>query len=183
MEGRGGSQRRPSGWRSYLLITLISLGSGEIALRIYNHLQPSFVFFTSSYNRYRGRAFEEWFDFRMNSRGFLDTEFGPKQPGRYRIVALGDSFGHGVVPYRYNFLTLAEAELQKARPGLEVYNLGIPRIGPREYLALLINEGLAYEPDAILVSFFVGNDFRDAGRDYHQRPLYEYSYVASLLRF
>jgi hypothetical protein len=177
---QAGGQR--SSWWSYVLVALLSFACSEIALRVYNRIQPSFVFYNSSYNRYRGNPFESWFDTRLNSRGFLDTEFGPKQPGRHRIIAIGDSFGHGVVPYRYNFLTLAEAELQKVRPDVELYNLGIPRIGPREYLSLLINEGLAYEPDTVLVSFFVGNDFRDAMRDYQQRALYEHSYVLSLLR-
>jgi hypothetical protein len=183
MQGRVEDRRRPRRWLSYLLVTLISLGSGEIALRIYNHLQPSFVFYTSSYNRYRGRPHEPWFDSQMNSSGFMDGEFGPKRSGTYRIVAIGDSFAHGVVPYRDNVLTIAESELQKTRPGLEIYNLGIPRIGPREYVALLVNEGLTYQPDTVLVTFFAGNDFRDAAHDYQQRPLYEYSYVASLLRF
>jgi hypothetical protein len=173
--------RRSSGW-SYLFIGLLSFACSEVALRIYNHIQPSFVFYNSSYRRYHGNPFESWFDFRLNSRGYLDTEFGPKRPGWHRIVAIGDSFGHGVVPYRYNFLTLAESELQKTRSDVEIYNLGIPRIGPREYVAVLANEGLAYEPDTVLVSFFVGNDFRDAMRDYQQRALYEHSYVLSLLR-
>src|SRR5690242_13090472 len=109
MQGRAGQAGKPqppqSGW-SWLLIALISLGSGEVALRIYNHLQPSFVFYTSSYNRYRGQPLETWFDSHMNSRGFMDAEFTAKEQGKYRIVAIGDSFGHGVVPYRYNFLTV-----------------------------------------------------------------------------
>jgi hypothetical protein len=183
MHGRAKDRRQPRRWLSYLLVTLISLGSGEIALRIYNYLQPSFVFHSSSYNRYRGRPNELWYDSHMNSDGFMDTEFGPRQPGTYRIVAIGDSFAHGVVPYRDNFLTIAESELQKTRPGVEIYNLGIPRIGPSEYVALLVNEGLKYQPDTVLLTFFVGNDFRDAARDYEQRPLREYSYVASLLHF
>lgn len=179
-ERQKGAQR--SSWWSYALIALISFACSEVALRVYNRIQPSFVFYNSSYNRYRGNPFETWFDGRLNSQGFNDTEFGPKQPGTHRIVAIGDSFGHGVVPYRYNFLTLAEAELQKTRPNLEIYNLGIPRIGPREYVAVLTNEALAYQPDTVLLTFFVGNDFRDATKDYQQRALYEHSYVLSLLR-
>ncbi len=171
------------GWPSYLLLGLLSFACGELALRLCNRFQPSFVFYTSSYDRYRGHPGEAWFDFRLNSDGFLDTEFGPKQPGLHRIVVIGDSFAHGVVPYRYNFLTVAESELRQTRPDVELYNLGIPRIGPREYLRLLINEGLAYQPDTVLVTFFIGNDVRDAERDHEQRPLYEYSYVLSLLRY
>ena len=41
----------------------------------------------------------------------------------------------------------------------ELINMGIPGIGPREYLAVFIHEGLQLKPDMVLLSFFIGNDF------------------------
>ena len=58
-------------------------------------------------------------------------------------------------------------------------NMGIPSIGPREYLSLLVNEGLALEPDRVLLSFFIGNDFEES----RKRKLISYSYVASLITY
>jgi hypothetical protein len=61
---------------------------------------------------------------------------------------------------------------------VEVLNAGVPSTGPRDYLALLVREGLALEPDAVLLSFFIGNDFEQT----EQRKIYQYSYVATVLR-
>ena len=62
--------------------------------------------------------------------------------------------------------------------------MGIPRTGPPDYLALLVNEGLDLDPDMVLLSFYVGNDFietlesGDRGHSLIQR-----SCVLSLLRY
>jgi hypothetical protein len=47
---------------------------------------------------------------------------------------------------------------------------------PRDYLSILVKEGLAFKPDLVLVGFFVGNDFETP----RPKP-YEYSYVATLV--
>ena len=44
---------------------------------------------------------------------------------------------------------------------------------------MLVAEGLAFKPEMVLLSFFVGNDFSESKR----RKWYEYSYVASLLHY
>jgi hypothetical protein len=59
-------------------------------------------------------------------------------------------------------------------------SLGIPSIGPREYLPLLVNEGFGLEPDNVLLSFFIGNDF---GEESRRRKYLDYSYVASLITY
>jgi hypothetical protein len=97
-----------------------------------------------------------------NSQGFYDDEFArPKPADVFRIVALADSFGVGVVPRRHNFLTLLESELAgwAGDKRVEVCNLGVRGIGPEHYLALLAREGKALEPDLVLVCPFAGNDF------------------------
>jgi lysophospholipase L1-like esterase len=164
------------------LVLLVSLLAGEAALRVYHRLSPSFVFLDDSYNRFRGRPLSANWDSRLNSRGFNDREFRDTKQG-YRILGLGDSFAFGVVPYAANYLTLLEARLQGEHPGLEVLNMGIPGTGPRDYLALLVKEGLPLRPDMVLVSFFVGNDFTESDRTPERRRLSSHSYVASLARY
>jgi hypothetical protein len=98
---------------------------------------------------------------RVNARGFHDGEWdAPKPAGRLRVAALGDSFAVGIVPLAENALTLLEARA-RARAGrdIEVLNLGVSGTSPVDYLAILGDEGLAHEPDAVLVCFFAGNDF------------------------
>lgn len=99
-----------------------------------------------------------------NSLGFFDEEFRVERvESVYRIVALGDSFAVGVVRYEENFLTLLDAQLDQCH-ATEVLNFGVAAIGPAEYLHLWRTEAAQYEPDLVLVCFFIGNDFVYAKR-------------------
>lgn len=89
--------------------------------------------------------------FACNERGFFDTSF--VRDGRERIAVVGDSFGVGVVPHALHYTSVAEREL-----GLAVDNVGVAGCGPREYLALLVDEVLPLQPDAVVIALFAGND-------------------------
>lgn len=170
--------------KQFLIITVISFIFTEIGFRVYNHINPSFIFYDKSYGRFRGKPFAKNYDFTLNSQGYKDLEFEKqKAEGIYRIVGLGDSFAFGVVPYEENYYTLVEEQLQAQNQSVELYNFGIPFLNPKDYLSVLVNEGLNYDPDMILVSFFMGNDFLDSQDQNLSRPLYTYSYVVSFLKF
>ncbi len=135
----------------------------ECLLRVYGIFYPNlFVSSDLSYNRFRGVPYASVNGFRLNSRGFNDLEFEKqKKEGHHRIVALGDSFAFGVVPYKNNFLTVMEESLNSKFDKFEVINMGIPSIGLQDYLCLLVYEGLDTNPDTILLCFFIGNDIYD----------------------
>jgi SGNH hydrolase-like domain, acetyltransferase AlgX len=167
--------------RQTIVISLITFVLAEVTVRVYKHFIPSAIFYDQSYKRFRGKPGAPDYDFHLNSRGYKDVEYKlEKEAGTYRIVALGDSFAFGVVPYRYNYLTLLEQQLD-GNARTEVINMGIPGIGPQDYLAMLANEGLELQPDMVLVSFFVGNDFWDTMRG--RTRLYELSDVAALIKY
>jgi hypothetical protein len=93
--------------------------------------------------------------FLSNSLGYADEEFQEaKSPEAYRVAALGDSFAVGVVSQEHNYLTL----LERLGAHTEVYNFGVVCTGPSAYLDILETEVWSYQPDYVLVSFFVGND-------------------------
>jgi hypothetical protein len=168
--------------RDVLIIALITLGLGELSLRIYNYFDPLPIFYSDSYNRFRGKPFSPDFSFHLNSRGFKDVEFTTtKAAGTIRILGVGDSFAFGVVPYEYTYLTLLEQQLKESGHNVELINMGIPGIGPKEYLALLAREGFVLEPDKVLLSFYVGNDFFDLFEE--SRSFVSHSYVASLITY
>jgi hypothetical protein len=157
---------------------MVTIVSFEIALRVFNYFNPTAIFYTDSYSRYRGRPGAPLMDSHLNSRGFNDVEHDLSKPSHvYRIAAIGDSVAFGVVPYRANYLTLLETELAADRP-VEVINLGVPGTEPKDYLAILLQEALAFTPDLVMVGFFIGNDFESAARKPH-----EHSYVATYLYF
>ena len=168
--------RHAVGVARWAAVTILSLVLLEVALRVFNAVSPSWVFYSDGYNRYRGRPGAAFYDTRLNSRGFNDVEHAVTKPANVtrRIVAIGDSFAVGVVPYSANFLTLLETAT--ATDGsVDVVNMGVSATDPADYLALLVAEGLAFDPDVVLVGVFIGNDFETP-----RRKLYEYSYVATL---
>ncbi len=164
------------------LIALITFVMSEITLRIYNKINPSFVFYDSSYNRFRGKPNAPDYDFKLNSQGFKDVEFTVEKPaGIDRILGIGDSFAYGVVPYQYNYLTLLEEKLNQSSKKTEVINMGIPGMGPRDYLSIFVNEGLKLKPDKVVVFFYIGNDFLDNFMTAKLRTE-EKSYVIALIK-
>lgn len=99
----------------------------------------------------------------VNARSYNDTDWSADPGDAFRIVALGDSFAFGVVGYEHNFLTLLESEMaaRLGRP-VEVANLGLPSMQPSDYLQILLDDGLALQPDLLLLCLYTGNDFQPA---------------------
>lgn len=133
---------------------------GEVALRAWAAYRPAAILsrfdqgpaaYVESFRRPPGSR--RW-GFPLDSRGYFDDEPGPARAGVTRVVAIGDSFSHGSVPQFLHYTTVCEREL----PGLDVYNMGIPGVGPPEYLHLLRTEALPSRPAAVVVAIFVGND-------------------------
>lgn len=144
-------------------VTLATAVLTEVGFRVYNHFHPSYIFASTSYNRFRGKPLARNYGDRLNSHGFNDVEHSvEKEPGTLRILGIGDSFVFGVVPYRYNFLTLLGDRLKAAGEPVEVVNMGIPATGPRDYLSMLVHEGLRLHPDLVLCFVFVGNDLTES---------------------
>ena len=112
-----------------------------------------------------------WFNYWNNALGLNDVEFViPKPPGRFRILALGDSFTFGLVPYPYGVMTLLEARLRGLCPGmdLEVLNFGIGGTRVRDYRILATLALDRYEPEFVLVNFYAGNDAPNVFRLVHE---------------
>lgn len=177
-----------------VLITAITFTLTEITFRIYHRLNPSFMFYDTSYNRWRGKPHADDYTFQLNSSGFKDLEFSRKKDkNTFRIVSLGDSFSYGVVPYEYNYLTVLEENLNQSHQSdnsskkinkIEVYNMGIIGTGPKDYLSILVNESLAFKPNLIMVGFYLGNDFIDNRITAKERKILKdnESYVVTFLQ-
>jgi hypothetical protein len=150
--------------RTICINGLIVLIAGEAAMRLADPvLAKAGLFLTSSDTPGGGIPFQitDPTGMRTNSRGFRDRERSlTRRSSALRIVALGDSFAWGSgATYDRAFLTLLERRLQAEQAGAEVVNLGLIGYQPEEYLALLKTHGTAYDPDFVLVNFYVGNDF------------------------
>lgn len=97
---------------------------------------------------------------RSNSQGFRDKERVLEKPDTYtRVLAVGDSFTWGAgVSYDQAFVTLLERQLQAQLPRVELINQGVPGWEPPQELHLLQHHGIHFQPDLVVLNFFVGND-------------------------
>lgn len=144
-----------------LLFIVLAEASVWVLGEVYDSplLAPADAYAAGRIRHHRGRPHGIHNGQRLNALGFFDTEFeSSRKPDVRRIVALADSFGAGVVPYEQNFLTLLDSELDE-QEATEVYNFGIPGAGPPEYLYLYRTEACTFDPDKVLLCFFIGNDF------------------------
>jgi hypothetical protein len=109
-----------------------------------------------------------WLNYWTNALGFNDEEFlVPKPAGRFRIMAVGDSFTYGMVPYPQAVVTLLEARLRARCPGrdLDLLNFGIVDTGVHHYRTLVELAFTTYAPDLVLINLYAGND----GPNLHSR--------------
>ncbi|RJQ17633.1 hypothetical protein C4573_01490 [Candidatus Woesearchaeota archaeon] len=98
----------------------------------------------------------------ISSQGHRDREFNYSKPeGTLRILALGDSmqFGTGVEEEE-TYIKTFERELSKTYT-VEVINAGVGGWSTKQELAYLKTEGIKFQPDVILLSYYVGNDLEE----------------------
>ena len=99
-----------------------------------------------------------------NRFGFNDRDYPlTKEPGTFRILVVGDSYGWGG-GLKANYTALLENYFE-ARDGfhkIDVVNTGYPGTHTGEQLVMLKKYGLQYNPDLVILGFFAGNDFTEA---------------------
>ncbi len=130
-----------------------------------------------------------WLNHWNNALGLNDEEFtATRLPGRFRILAVGDSFTYGMVPYPDAVMTRLESALRAACPARdpEVLNLGIGSSDVEDYRAVATVGIPRFAPDLVVVHLFAGNDPPDLYRLVHERaawtPLFGRSRLWTLAR-
>ncbi len=162
-----GSASRGSTAGLVLTNVVVALLLCEIALGVWARLRPHPLLASGSDPVRRMEALrlppgEPYFGFPANSGGYYDAEFATGGPGGLVVAVLADSFGVGVVPHRFNFVTVAETFLRERLAGryarVELLNFAVSGVGMNEYAFLLDTEVAAFEPDRVVLAVFVGND-------------------------
>jgi hypothetical protein len=173
-------ERRPPVWFAHADLLAFNLALflllGEVSLRLVSAHSSIALLLPNTLDSFRlepGRDYGA--GLRGNRLGYPGPDHEVHKPaGAFRIAALGDSFAVGpAVAFEDNYLTRLEAALPRA----QVLNFGVSGAGPREYLEILRTHALTFEPDLVLVSFFVGNDVTESlavprGLDPHQYSLF-----------
>jgi hypothetical protein len=96
----------------------------------------------------------------FNPRGFRGRDLAiPKAGDRTRVVVLGDSIAFGLhVSDEETFTHLLDVRDN----GIEAANLAIQGYGPGQELLVLMREGLRLDPDVVVATFCLANDFAEA---------------------
>jgi lysophospholipase L1-like esterase len=145
----------------------------EISLQIYTRL---FIYYDVEMSRYaveikqksdnpkighvhkpNAKAHLMGTDVAINSDGFRDDEYAPERNENFRIVVLGDSltFGWGVEKDEA-FEVLLEEMLSEKRP-TEMINMGHGNYNTEQQVNLFKEKGLKYNPDKVLVFYFIND--------------------------
>lgn len=105
---------------------------------------------------------------RTNEFGFRGRAVGPKTPGEFRILVLGDSITFGDYLQEDETLpAVLERQLRASHPGLRVINAGKPGADLLTESYIFLESGLAVEPDLVLVASYLN----DATTIEYLRPL------------
>lgn len=114
---------------------------------------------------------------RLNNFGLHAPDYSLEKPAdTYRLLVVGDSFPQGMqVTYEQTFPYLLNS-LLRPREGqrVEVINLSIDAYGTDRELLLYALLGWRFQPDAVLLSIYTGNDVYDNHIDLEERR-YGYS--------
>ena len=152
----------------------VSLVAVEIILRVLYPSEPVFVQehpelgFANIPGKvgYWVRETDEPVRVEINSKMLRDLERPYEKPiGAFRILMLGDSF---IGAFNVAFERIASRQLEGllrdelGRDGIEVINAGTQGWGAAQELVFWRTEGVRYQPDVVVLNFFLGNDFRNS---------------------
>jgi len=96
-----------------------------------------------------------------NSQGLRDKEYPfERTPGVARILVLGDSFtvGARVEAHETYAKQLEDILNSESDAAIEVINTGVGGWSPYQYKQYYQHYGRVFDPDVVIVGFFVGND-------------------------
>jgi lysophospholipase L1-like esterase len=96
-------------------------------------------------------------DVATNSDGFRDLDYPVERNGAHRMIVLGDSltFGWGV-DFEKTFSRVLERRLNSSAP-VEVINFGAGNYNTQQEVNLLIDKGLKYQPDHVVLFYFIND--------------------------
>ena len=150
---------------------LIALLIAEGALRIWDPpiSRPrigSYAAYSEDYGWMNRPGAEGWqvdirYHIRLNRFGHRGGDYPEKKPeGEFRILGLGDSFAFGWgVAEEDTFLKVVERRLRAAGRRVRVMNAAVPAWHSSQSLHYLLREGLRFEPDLVVMSFFMDDVF------------------------
>lgn len=95
----------------------------------------------------------------INSEGFRDKERNYSKTNKHRVAMLGDSFVSGLeVDEPDRVSNIIEKRLNSNGDKFEVFNFGVNGYSTEQEFLQLKNRVINYDPDLVVLNFYVGND-------------------------
>src|SRR5262245_18833039 len=132
---------------------LLVLLAAEAAVRLLHLAEPRASGYAPVNTRRRGMA-------PTNAHGYRDTEHPLAKPaGVRRLLSLGDSFAWGAgIEFDDTYGQRLERQLpRRRREAWEVVQLALPGMNTVDEASQLHEEGLAYEPDLVMVGYVLND--------------------------
>ena len=159
----------------------------EICLRVY--LRDDY-----SVPSHSGLLFRESWESKfgnLNTLGHRDHKFAVVKPhDTFRILAIGDSFtyGEGIKQINDIYTEILESKLNDNNGTIQYEVLNVAQRGwnVKEYLSVLKDKGLSYQPDLVMIGFFMNDIEKDKSKrpklciiipEFLHRKLSKYSYL------
>lgn len=171
----------PSSWLvktvTILIAILLSLGAGELWLRLTGFSYPAFFYADPVTGHMHRPHVEGWWReegeayVTINTAGFRDRDHRTAKPaGVVRMLVLGDSYSEALqVSVEQTFWSVLERELSACHAfgqnTVEIINLGVSGYGTAQELLALRTWGWAYQPDIVLLAFVTANDIFDNSKE------------------
>jgi lysophospholipase L1-like esterase len=151
---------------SLALIALLTFGvdfaAGKIMPEVSYTGRMELIFPPGNEQEFRTTDFT--YTARINNWGLREREIAPERDGKYRILAIGDSFTYGWgVESEQTWLRLMEERMVKDGYNVETINCGKPGEGPPFYATLAEKVIPLFKPDLVIVGMLMGDDVAAAG--------------------
>lgn len=165
-------------WLARLLLlfvaTVISLKAGDLAVGWLRQTQQRHLLRLPAHANYHHQSTEFDYQFVTNSLGLRgpDRPFA-KPPGTSRIVVIGDSqvAGYGVANEDVFTAKLESLLNTDEKSPTEVINLGRTGSSTIRELDLYNLIGRRFEPDVVVLAYFLGNDLREVVEEHDSDDL------------
>jgi len=166
-------------WLARLLLlvvaTIVALKVGDLALGLLRNTQQRHLLRLPVNAHYRHTSTEFDYTFNANSLGFRGPERSYTKFGDVRrIEVIGDSFvaGYGVADDAVFTIKLEQLLKKDAQKPVEVINLGRTGSSTIRELDLYTMIGRRFEPDVVVLAYFLGNDLREIVEEHDQDELW-----------
>jgi len=176
--------------RSRLILLLLAISYSLLAVFILGEFYYRYVFDATD-NVYNIKTTRRWIDRHVvwNSSGYRDDHFWTDKDQREtRIAFLGDSytFGYGIKNMQDRYTELLGQKLRAActeGKTLKTYNFGLPGNQSATYVKQLSAEVMRYQPDAIVMEYYLDDIDGDRPPELSRRPIEEtiYAYKRQLI--